>query len=631
MSQRPYASDLPPDDTSQPAPRSTATPERAAGAHDETGLVGPFQPGPPPAPRVLARSPLAGAADTPYIDYAQQPTRPHSSGQIPPLQQPPPSRSLGMQAILNPQTRAPPFPEPFSHQSISNREPLESPSLASVSASTHHHGTLSPSQLPPQSSFRLQQYEGSPISPNSHRRMLDPKSPAARKASIGSVGRQATIGGVGVGVGVGVGAGVGSVGVGPASAEAGSKMVKSDTFGFPYLPPPPDFTAEPSPRLNIDSGSSTVPTRRSQHRQRQPLHAASIFHDPRATNPQSQESSPHTPQSASYAPFRQASPPAMPPPHLQIHPQSQPAPGLPPAQHQQPSPISGQLTGGPPPSRSMISHENRGQFRAETGFPTMSTHVALETGQGLIPVTIDMDSGSLKAKRKREKNSYASKRFRERKKAVEMEQTEALQRQADTIKMLKEERDYYKNERNFFRDLYSHSSDAQVIQRPQSPRLSQKRSSNFSESEGEITSVEPEGGSRGGGVKTTSSSSTGRNVRQRTSSDSVNLPYPPTSGSFSQSSPSGHTTLQQQSPRHSYSSYTAPPWRVSPAHPGATQFGSEIQSQAPPVPSSSQPAYSTSQEAPLPPPLPQLPQQPLQRQDPHIQYHHHKRQHPRHK
>lgn len=104
----------------------------------------------------------------------------------------------------------------------------------------------------------------------------------------------------------------------------------------------------------------------------------------------------------------------------------------------------------------------------EAGFPNV---LHMGPTLGMIPCTIDVDSGSLKAAEKRRKNSCALKRFRQRKKAGEMEQKLKLETQAQEIRFLIEERDYYRTERNFYRDLINRVSDrAKIPPRPLSPR-----------------------------------------------------------------------------------------------------------------------------------------------------------------
>ncbi|KAK2807818.1 hypothetical protein FQN49_008773, partial [Arthroderma sp. PD_2] len=311
-----------------------------------------------------------------------------------------------------------------------------------------------------------------------------------------------------------------------------------------------------------------------------------------SANPQSQETSPRTPQS-SYSPYSQASPAPAPPAHLQ---------------QQNPSPVSTTALPGPPRSsmaQSLLPLEARGHYRGEAGLVSIGPYMSAEASTGLIPFTIDRDSGSMKAKIKREKNSSASKRFRQRKKVVEAEQSQAIKRQEEEIKALTEERDYYIRERNFFRDMYARTPGAKIPPRPQSPRTFQPRATPLaSEDEEERTSLEADDRGRG---------TVGRNVRQRTGSGPVHLPYPAmqTSGSFV---PLSGTPPTHPSHAPSYPPPYPTPWRASPAHgnPQSTELASVVPSPTP---------YSSSREG-------QVPQQQHMHQQQHPQHHQqHQHQH----
>ncbi|WEW59493.1 hypothetical protein PRK78_004967 [Emydomyces testavorans] len=148
-------------------------------------------------------------------------------------------------------------------------------------------------------------------------------------------------------------------------------------------------------------------------------HSPSILPDQRAPQPFSHDTSPSTPHS-SYSPFQQASP----------------------AHLLQPS------------------------------FPAPPT--AMESTQGLIPVTIDLDSGSKKAAARRKKNSCASKRFRQRKRAKEDEKSRIMQTLQDEIKFLKQAVTFYQSERNYFREYVSRVPGIQVPPRPASPQFQER-------------------------------------------------------------------------------------------------------------------------------------------------------------
>ncbi|KAH8700193.1 hypothetical protein BGW36DRAFT_373621 [Talaromyces proteolyticus] len=88
----------------------------------------------------------------------------------------------------------------------------------------------------------------------------------------------------------------------------------------------------------------------------------------------------------------------------------------------------------------------------------------------MIPVTIDLKSGSRSQAEKRKANSDASRRFRNRKKneAVLEQRISQLMEQLQSVT---EQRDFYRSERDFFRDnLGRHVGSGQIPPRPASPR-----------------------------------------------------------------------------------------------------------------------------------------------------------------
>ncbi|KAI5289813.1 hypothetical protein KEM54_003158 [Ascosphaera aggregata] len=91
---------------------------------------------------------------------------------------------------------------------------------------------------------------------------------------------------------------------------------------------------------------------------------------------------------------------------------------------------------------------------------------------GKIPYTLDISSGSAKAAEKRRKNSYASKRFRQRKKAGEAEQMCIFKKQEDELRQITRERDFYRAERDALREL-AFKAGVSLPPRPPSPRTRQ--------------------------------------------------------------------------------------------------------------------------------------------------------------
>ncbi|KAL4899750.1 hypothetical protein BDW74DRAFT_107231 [Aspergillus multicolor] len=114
------------------------------------------------------------------------------------------------------------------------------------------------------------------------------------------------------------------------------------------------------------------------------------------------------------------------------------------------------------------------------------TGVVMETGNvaplGMIPCYVDHKPGSATQAEKRKANSKASRRFRDRKREELMMQqrlanqeeeirklSQAVQKQADDLRVIVEQRDFYRSERDYFRDEASRF--AQVPARPTSPQL----------------------------------------------------------------------------------------------------------------------------------------------------------------
>ncbi|TPX22406.1 hypothetical protein DIZ76_014278 [Coccidioides immitis] len=318
------------------------------------------------------------------------------------------SRSIAVDSILNPPAN--PTLESPSHQGSNG--PLESP-VSSTSPSPSPSPVVPLSQTDP-ARFRLDRS----VSPRLHqRRILTPRSPASRAASLGT--------------------------------RFASYPGTMDVAQFPFIQSPPPQSGATLP------GSYSHP---------QP----SFLPEQRTTLPPSQDTAPSTPHS-SYSPFQQASPAHM---------------------LQQPLPLS------------------------QVGLPPFIAHqMAMESTQGLIPVTIDMDSGSKKASDKRKKNSHASRRFRQRKKATENEKARILEKLQEDMKFLRQAVAFYRSERDYFRDYISRIPGVHIPPRPASPQFPEQApviltQASESESDGRVTSR--------------------RNVRSRTGppSSGVSLPTP---------------------------------------------------------------------------------------------------------
>lgn len=97
---------------------------------------------------------------------------------------------------------------------------------------------------------------------------------------------------------------------------------------------------------------------------------------------------------------------------------------------------------------------------------------------GMIPCILDLKSGSSSQAEKRKANSDASRRFRNRKRnEMQMEhkitaQQEAIRQKDDTIRILIQERDQYRSERDFYREQVSRlgPSGQASSSRPASPQ-----------------------------------------------------------------------------------------------------------------------------------------------------------------
>jgi Basic region leucine zipper len=92
--------------------------------------------------------------------------------------------------------------------------------------------------------------------------------------------------------------------------------------------------------------------------------------------------------------------------------------------------------------------------------------------QGTIPVPVDIHAASKQADEKRKRNAGASARFRARRKEKEREASHTIAKLEQQIRDLIEERDFYHTERDYFRSvLYSVPQQGPLPPRPVSPRL----------------------------------------------------------------------------------------------------------------------------------------------------------------
>ena len=101
-----------------------------------------------------------------------------------------------------------------------------------------------------------------------------------------------------------------------------------------------------------------------------------------------------------------------------------------------------------------------------------SLQMTLNTEQGTMVVPVDVQQASKTANEKRKRNASASARFRARRKEKEKEASHTIVNLETELREAMEDRDHYRNERDFFRDLASRHMDlSQLPQRPVSPAL----------------------------------------------------------------------------------------------------------------------------------------------------------------
>ncbi|KAK2803084.1 hypothetical protein FQN50_007165 [Emmonsiellopsis sp. PD_5] len=487
MSQRPHASEFLSGGPLHQDPKALGTTASSTQERNEDGASTRE----PQHARESATGTLAGGAATPEPSVWRTPGSAERGGL------PLPPRSIGVHSILNPS-------HGFAMESSSRQSSRDGQELlpsTSPSPLSHPQTTPSPMGTSSQPDRPISQLERTMWSPRSqHRRILTPRSPAVRAASLGA--RFAPV--------------------------PGTMHVEQT----PFLPLQQPYTE--SPRTILE----TPPAMRYSisHPSGPPTGYAN---DPRSVTgrrgPLSQNTTPTTPHSA----VGHFGPPS-------------PAPG---STHLLQQPLT---TLAQPPSGALIGDINRGRLPLEGGrlyhieggvrnIPPLS----IETGEGRVPIPIDYDSGSLKAAEKRRKNSCASKRFRQRKKAGEMEQMQTLKRQEEQLKYITDERDFYRAERDFFRDLYARDMGmSRLPTRPQSPRIRQPPPQ-ISESEGEQSWREQ-----------SERESSERHVRQRTSSGPTRMPLPPAAPA--QPNPYGAGPPPHQGSHQSSWTTSSPPTSIPP-------------------------------------------------------------------
>ncbi|PGH08758.1 hypothetical protein AJ80_07796 [Polytolypa hystricis UAMH7299] len=397
-------------------------------------------------------------------------------------------RSLGMQAILNPSHQHRLEPSGRAGQ-LDSQDLL--PSMP-PSPSTHPQTTPSPVVSSAQSDYSRGPNERALWSPRlQQRRILTPRSPVVRAASLGG-------------------------------------RINAAQSPFLSSPQPRGLAGDLALPRTLEPASMTAGAITYSH-PHLPASLPSVSYDPRTTAglpiTRSQETSPSTPHST-YSQFSQTSPAPTPANLLQQ-----------PLGHQV-SPSPGALPHDP--GRPRIQGDVTRHYQGEFGFlsiaPEMASHLIPE---GLIPVNMDMESASKKADERRYKNSCASKRFRQRKKAGQLEQEETLKRQAEELRFAREEGDFYRSERDYWKEMYGRVAPITGVPgRPLSPRLRQPPPPSVTNPDGDRAwrEMPPREGAE-------------RNVRQRTDPGPTRLPFPPLTPL--QSPGYGTTATSYQQPSYS--------------------------------------------------------------------------------
>ena len=139
---------------------------------------------------------------------------------------------------------------------------------------------------------------------------------------------------------------------------------------------------------------------------------------------------------------------------------------VPPRQHEDMSRMRGMQ------GASEIAIEGHGGAETyQSGQPAYQ--MTLETDQGpmVVPVELDLQQASKVADEKRKRNAGASVRFRARRKEKEKESSQKISDLQQELRDLREDREFYRNERNIIRDFaMGRLGASQLPPRPASPR-----------------------------------------------------------------------------------------------------------------------------------------------------------------
>ncbi|EED16458.1 conserved hypothetical protein [Talaromyces stipitatus ATCC 10500] len=397
---------------------------------------------------------------------------------------------IGVQSILNPTEGDNSQMDKRLPQDSNNRNNMELLRPPTLPPSPQRRSSSSPLLAPISKSISaktyLQQGGGSSVSPpHPPRRIITPVSPALRHSS-GSGNNNAITGsgitGAASNSGSGAAAGKVTVSQSPFVQELSAGVYSTPGHARGSSGPTVtsiEYTSTSrysSPKLAVTIPSLNHPPLQVSR------HSTPTFHSHSrhpsggiATNPSSQASSPSTPHST-YSSVAQSSPSIasglLPPlgqstslaPSLVDSASQSPFMGMDPLSRT-PSRMSGPRYGDDHPG---VAYPGPTDLLSQVG-----NHVQYGGGP-MIPVTIDLKSGSRSQAEKRKANSDASRRFRNRKKN-EAALEQKINQLNEQLQFLTEERDFYRSERDFFRDALSqHVGIAQIPSRPPSPSPSRR-------------------------------------------------------------------------------------------------------------------------------------------------------------
>lgn len=343
------------------------------------------------------------------------------------------SRALGMNSILNP-AQTDPITSSMREQRASTIGVLTARASPESSA-FDQLPTLSPRILKrPARGSSSSETPAGPLTQEA-RRFLTPRSPALRAASLGP------------------------------RSSALSPTSRSETLSLPgggrvYTAEPGRFPEADVPPLPLATGPSrydtSYPPLPSSHRAeaRQAIGGRGILSTAAlASVPTTQSESPST-SHPSFSQFSQAS-----------------------AAGGYPSAAPAQSIYPPLPTVHSLSHPQHGlpqpalsEAHYDVGHGSYQMTLDTQSGPMIVPVEVDVQQASKMADEKRKRNAGASARFRARRKEKEKEANTTIDSLQKVIRDVTEDKDFYVNERNFYRELAARVlGPNQLPPRPASP------------------------------------------------------------------------------------------------------------------------------------------------------------------